>query len=248
MKPRLLFVHTLASLVDVFNRLAGRRLPSVERLHIVDEPLLERVRRRGALAPEDSERLRRHVEMAGDIGAGAVLVTCSTISPCVDQIRRKAGIPVLKIDEAMIAEALARGKRIAILATNHATLEPTHQAVLAEAARAGKQVQTELILVEDALDALRSGDLARHDSLIAKAALELIPRAGVVMLAQASMARAIDTIPANQRATVLSSPHLALAALAALFRPPSPPPAENAGESCTASTARQDTGKPGTNA
>lgn len=223
MKPKLLFVHTLASLVDVFNRLAGRLLPSVERIHIVDEPLLERVRRRGALAPEDSERLRRHVEMAGDIGADAVLVTCSTISPCVDQIRRKAGIPVLKIDEVMIAEALTRGDRIAILATNHATLEPTHQAVLAEASRAGKQLQTELILVEDALDALRSGDLPTHDRLIAKAVSELIPRADAVMLAQASMARAVDAIPPDQRAKVLSSPHLALASLAALFRPAAPP-------------------------
>ena len=166
MKPKLLFVHTLASLVDVFNRLAGRLLPSVERIHIVDEPLLERVRRRGALAPADSERLRRHVEMAGDIGADAVL---------------------------------------------------------AEASRAGKQLQTELILVEDALDALRSGDLPTHDRLIAKAASELIPRADAVMLAQASMARAIDAIPPDQRAKVLSSPHLALASLAALFRPAAPP-------------------------
>jgi Asp/Glu/hydantoin racemase len=208
---RLVLVHTISPLLGVFNQLGAELLPGVELMHVLDEPLLERVRQRGHLSPNDSARLQTHVAVAQETGADAVLVTCSTVSPCVDDVRPEVGIPVMKIDEAMIAEAVAGGTRIGVVATNPTTLEPTRRLLQAQAEAAEKQIDVELVLVEGALPALLSGDGATHDKLVKQAVLELSGRVDVVVLAQASMARVMDVIPeADRRVPVLSSPHLAL--------------------------------------
>ena len=207
----LALIHTITPLIDLSTRLCGELLPGVPLKHILDEPLLERVLRRGHLAPEDAARLHTHVAMAEQIGASAVLVTCSTISPCVDDVRPQARIPVVKIDEAMIAEAVSTGTRIGVVATNATTLEPTRRLLEAQAHGSGKQIETELVLVEGALSALLSGDGTTHDALIKQATLEMAQRADVVVLAQVSMARVLDVLPqAERRVPILSSPHLVL--------------------------------------
>jgi aspartate/glutamate racemase len=207
----LILVHTVPLLLDVFNKLGEELLPGVQLMHILDEPILEQVRQRGHLAPEDSARLGTHVTAAEQIGAHAVLLTCSTISPCVDDIHSKAGIPVVKIDEAMIAKAVAEGSKIGVVATAASTLEPTRQLLQTQADTIGKEIEIELVLVENALPALLDGDGATHDHLVKAAALELAQRVDVVVLAQASMARVLDVIPeAERQVPILSSPHLAM--------------------------------------
>ncbi len=211
MSNKLTLIHTVAPLIGVFNKLGAELLPGVQLMHILDEPLLEQVRQRGGLAPEDAVRLQTHVALAEKIGAGAVLVTCSTISPCVDDVRPTAGIPVIKIDEAMVADAVERGARIGVVATAATTLEPTLRLLQARAAAQDKKIETELLLVEHAIAALLSGDGATHDRLVKQAALDLARRVDVVILAQASMARVLDVIPeAERNVPILSSPHLAL--------------------------------------
>ena len=211
MAGKLVFVHTVSPLLGVFSKLGAELLPGVELKHILDEPMVERVRRRGNLAPEDGLRLQSHVAVAEDTGADVVLVTCSTISPCVDDVRPHARIPVLKIDEAMIAEAVASGARLGVVATSATTLEPTRQLLQAEADRSGKRTQVELVLVDGALPALLNGDGATHDRMVKQAVLELARRVDVVLLAQASTARVLDVISEAERPVpILSSPHLAL--------------------------------------
>lgn len=220
MAKTLVLVHTVPPLLPVFSKLGAELLPGVRLMHILDEPLLERVRQRGRLTTADSARLQEHIAMAQEVGAAAVLVTCSTISPCVDDIRPQAVIPVLKIDEAMIAQAVERGEKIGVVATAPTTLEPTRQALEAQAARLGRLVETRLILVEHAMSALLTGDGETHDRLVKAAVLGLAPQVDVVVLAQASMARVLEIMPQAERPLpILSSPHLALEALRHLLSP-----------------------------
>jgi Asp/Glu/hydantoin racemase len=122
-----------------------------------------------------------------------------------------AGIPVIKIDEAMVAEAVEHGSRIGVVATAPTTLEPTRHLLQARAAARDKKIEIELILVEHAIAALLSGDGTTHDRLVKQAVLDLARRVDVVVLAQASMARVLDVIPTAERSVpILSSPHLAL--------------------------------------
>lgn len=214
---RLVLVHTVPPLIEVFTRLAGELLPGVSLLHVLDEPLLEHVRAAGGIGPADVARLAAHVDEAAAVGAGAVLVTCSTVSPAVDSVRPTAPLPVLKIDEAMVAEAVRLGTRIGVVATNRTTLEPTRSLLEAEAARAGRPVTVAMRFVEGALPALLAGDGAAHDRLVTDAVTNLAPQVDVVVLAQASMARVLAALDPALPAPVLASPLLALQQVAALF-------------------------------
>ncbi len=207
----LVLIHTVSPLLDVFDKLGAALLPGVQLMHILDEPLLEFERQRERPASEISARLQTHVAMAEQVGADVVLVTCSSVSPNVDDVRLEASIPVVKIDEAMIAQAITEGSQIGVVATAASTLEPTRQLLQSQAGVSGKKIEIELALVENALPALLSGDGAAHDNLVKKAVLELAQRVDVVVLAQASMARVLKVIPkAERKVPILSSPHLAL--------------------------------------
>jgi hypothetical protein len=86
MEKRLVMVHTVSPLVEVFNRLGAILLPGVKLFHILDEPLLEQVRLLAGLQLEQITRLQAHIDAAQSIHASAVLVTCSTLSPALDQV------------------------------------------------------------------------------------------------------------------------------------------------------------------
>jgi aspartate/glutamate racemase len=224
MAKRLVMIHTVAPLVEVFTRLAKELLPDVQTFHVLDEPLLEQARQHSSLRfgvgsdrVDGISRLNEHISAALDIGADAVLVTCSTVSPYLDEIPKP--IPILKIDEAMIENAVAQGQRIAVLATNPKTLEPTRAALEAQAAAAGKNVAVRMVLVEGAFSAFLSGSMTEHDRLVKAAVQAESADADLIVLAQASMARVLDTIPVEERLLpVLTSPHTALERVRAVLQ------------------------------
>ncbi len=210
MDKRLVLVHTMPPLVEVFAELCAELLPGVKVFHILDEPILEYVRLSGGFDSEVISRLMMHVDMAGRIGAGAVLVTCSTLSPSVSKLR--STIPVFRIDEGMVEQAVGSGTRIGVVATNPTTLEPTRKALLNQAALLGKQITIEMVLVENALPALLQGDGTLHDRLVIEAIDRLSERVDAIILAQASIARVLEALPeAQRRVLILTSPHTALA-------------------------------------
>jgi aspartate/glutamate racemase len=207
----LVLIHTVLPLVDVFKKLCMQKLAGVQTLHILDEPLLKSIQNRGSLDEEDSVRLLTHVLIAEKVNADVVLVTCSTVSPLVDNIRQNVNVPVLKIDDAMIAAAVDEASSIGVVATNRTTLEPTRQALEDQANNINKKIETKMVLVENALHALFRGEGEVHDRKVKDAVVSLSKGVDLVVLAQASMARVLDAIPENERKVpILSSPYLAL--------------------------------------
>ncbi len=211
MKQKLAFIHTVPSLVGLFNDLSKELLPDVEVFHIADEMLLKVVLAQGGLSPFIFQRVAEHAVAAERAGATMIQCTCSSISPCVDASRPLVGVPVLKIDEPMVNAALAIGSRIGIAATAPTTLKPTTDLVQARAAAIGVTVQVESVLCEGAYDALFSGNPQKHDQIVSDVLRGLMTRNDVIILAQASMARVAQAIPVEeQRVPILSSPRLAM--------------------------------------
>jgi len=209
---RLVFLHTMVSIVAQFTALAREVLPpDVESVHIVDEILLRVVLAEGRLTPFVYQRVCEDVVAAERAGAHAVQLTCSSISPCADVARTMVSIPVLKVDEPMIDRALSMGGRIGVIATASTTLKPTTDLVKSRAQMLGKLVKVEAVLCDDAYAAFFSGDLPKHDRIVLKALTELMPRNDVILLAQASMARVAEANPPQtQFVPILSSPRLAV--------------------------------------
>ena len=219
MPKKVAYLHTVSSLIGLFNDLSRELLPAgTEVFHIADEMLLKTVMAQGGLSPFIYQRVAENVVAAERAGAAAVQVTCSSISPCVEAVRPLVGIPVLKIDDPMIEKALALGKRIGVAATAPTTLKPTAELVQARAAAKKVQVKVDSVLAEGAFAALSSGDTATHDRLVAETLRVLMARNDVVILAQASMARVAAAIPPEeQKVPILSSPRLAVETLAGLL-------------------------------
>ena len=208
---RLALVHTVAGLVAPFRELAVELMPEVETFDIVDETLLRDATTEARVSLDTARRLFAHLAAAERHGAHAILVTCSSMGGAVDAARAFAGVPLLRVDQAMAEQAVARGSRIGVLATLRSTLEPTGELVRRTARDAGRDVEVREQVAEGAFEALRDGDTERHDELVRTALRQVLGWADVVVLAQASMARVIDSLEPHERETpILSSPRLGM--------------------------------------
>lgn len=203
---RVCLLHTVPSLPPVFAELVAREVGDLDVRHIVDENLLADTIESGML-PRTRRRVAEHVAYAEESGAGAVLVTCSSIGGAAELARAYAGIPVFRVDEPMAVEAAATGATVGVLATLSSTLEPT-----AELIRRHTDAEVVTTVCPGAFQALRSGDTEAHDRIVADEARRLAADTGVLVLAQASMARAVRSVSVD--VPVLTSPESGVRQLA----------------------------------
>jgi Asp/Glu/hydantoin racemase len=217
-KKRLGLVHTSATLVPVFAQLCKEKLPGVNVFNIADDSLVKGIIAAGSLTPVIARRVASYLESAELAGADYIMVTCSSIGPAVEAGAKLIGVPVLRVDQPMADKAVATGKRIGVIATLQTTLEPTADLISRRAVLAGKRIQLTAKLCEGAFEALMAGDGATHDAKVAAALKELSQQVDVIVLAQASMARVVDTLkPEDKRVPILASPAIAVDYLATVL-------------------------------
>lgn len=208
-------IHTSATLVPVFQELCREYLEGVPVFNMVDDSLIKDVIARGELSPHTARRVVNQIGAAEAAGADFILVTCSSIGAAVEAAAPLTGVPVLRVDQPMTDLAVQSGSKIGVVATLPTTLEPTSDLVKRRAAKAGKEIELTSRLCEGAFDALMSGDAAGHDAMVAGALKELSEQVEVILLAQASMARVVETMPeADKRVPILASPLQAIKHLA----------------------------------
>jgi Asp/Glu/hydantoin racemase len=163
----------------------------------------------------------QYARFAEEVGADAILEACSSIGEVVEKARPLLSIPILRIDEAMAEKAVALSTtvalgttggdtRIGVAATLATTLRPTLALLQEKATAAGKKVAFEPLLVSAAYQKLLSGDKTGHDQTLADALTTLAANVDLVVLAQASMARVVPSLPAEIQGQFLSSPRLAM--------------------------------------
>lgn len=203
---RIALLHTGAVNIAPFGALTRAHWPGVETLNLLDDKIVADLRTTRASSVE--ERLRDLVGTAKAAGADAVLLTCSSISEYAAGLGEAAGIPVLRVDEAVADAAVAAGRRIAVIATLPTTLGPSVRLVRERAALAGADPEVSEVLVEGAFEAVAAGDTATHDRLVGEAVVRAAATADVVVLAQASMATAAQAVCVS--IPVLTSPEPAV--------------------------------------
>ena len=219
MAKQIAFIHTSPSVIPTFKALADELLPRASIFNMVDESLLCDIIREKGCPPITARRLVGHVLSAEQAGADYILVTCSSMGRAVEASRVICGATVLRVDEPMAVEAVRIGGRIAVIATLPSTMAPTLDLIRSCAATKGKTIELAGELVEGAFDAVISGDGATHDRLVGSALKELARRSDVIVLAQASMVRVVDSLaPGDKPIPILSSPRLAVQHLATLLK------------------------------
>ena len=211
-------IHTSATLVPVFQQLCAQYLPGVQVFNIVDDSLIKNVISSGELTPATARRVVEYAGSAEAAGAEFIMYTCSSIGPAVETAATLSGVPVLRVDQPMADLAVQTGSRIGVIATLPTTLAPTSDLVRRRAQAAGKTIELTSKLCEGAFEALMSGDTATHDKMVADALKEMSSKVDVIVLAQASMARVVDSLDEKDKTVpILSSPKIAVQHLATIL-------------------------------
>ncbi|MCM2253911.1 MAG: aspartate/glutamate racemase family protein [Ramlibacter sp.] len=205
---RVALIHALSHSVAPINEAMARDWPRAVRMNLLDDSLSADLATGGGLDTAMHDRFQRLAQYAIDCGSRAILFTCSAFGPCIDAVaRRHATVPVLKPNEAMIADAAALGTRVGLVATFGPTLVSMPPEFPAT-------VQLECALADGALAALDAGDARLHDDRVVQAALRLARAGcGAIALAQFSMARARPRVAAETGLPVLTTVDSAVAAL-----------------------------------
>lgn len=208
---RISLIHALPHSIVPINSSLARLWPEVARQNLLDDSLsADLAANDGALDEAMHVRFETLASYAVTTGAQAILFTCSAFGTSIERAARlHPSIPVLKPNEAMIAEAVATGQQVGLIASFAPTLVSMPPEFPSDA-------QPLCALVAEAMTALNAGDTALHDQQVVAAAQRLKAQgAGVIALAQFSMARTRDAVAAGTGLPVFTTPDSAVRLLKA---------------------------------
>jgi Asp/Glu/hydantoin racemase len=213
--PRIALIHALPESLGPANAAMAALWPEAQRFNLADDSLAPDLAAAGRITPAITQRFLDLATYAVGTGANGILFTCSAFGISIDACKKALPIPILKPNEAALDEALDAGTAIGILATFGPTIASMTQELEVAAKARGKTVSIYSVLADGALAALKAGDGARHDQLIAAAAAPLA-HVDALILGQFSMARAAAAIPAAKKRRVITTPESAVRKLRAL--------------------------------
>jgi Asp/Glu/hydantoin racemase len=199
-------VFTAQSIVESIKQMFAELVPDCRVISIIEDALIQDVIREGQVTPAIARRLVRYYLAAQDTGADLIFNTCSSIGDVAIMARSLVSIPIVKIDDAMAAEAVRTGARVGVLATLPTTLAPTVRLVKAQAEKAGRTVSVVEGLAKGAYEALVAKQPEKHDQMVTAAAEQVATQVDVIVLAQGSMARMDAALAKRTGKPVLSSP------------------------------------------
>ena len=212
MPIRIALIHAVVPAMAPVAEAFRQQWPQALLSNILDDSLSRDREDEGDLTPAMTGRIRTLADYAAGNGAAGILFTCSAFGPAIAAAAADLPIPVLKPNEAMFAAALGVGRRIGMLATFAPSVASMEEefARMAEAAGVPAAIQT--CCVPGAMAALKAGDEAEHDRLLAEAAPRLAG-CDTVLLAHFSTSRAAAAVEAALGRPVLTAPGSAVTRL-----------------------------------
>jgi Asp/Glu/hydantoin racemase len=208
--PRIALIHAVTVAMQPIQDAFASGWPEARLMNLLDDSLSPDRAKSDALTAEMSGRIAELGRYALRCGADGILYTCSAFGPAIAAFSATTNVPVLKPNEAMFTQALSLGKQIGMLATFGPSVASMNEEF--EEAAAGSGARIEIILIEEAMRALKQGDTDSHNRMLAEAAPRL-SHCDVIMLAHFSTSRALKAVGQVVKIPVLASPDSAVAAL-----------------------------------
>jgi Asp/Glu/hydantoin racemase len=204
---RIALIHALSHSIIPINTSFKQIWPAAQLMNLLDDSLSADLASNGkGLDVAMHERFMKLGTYAVNTGCDGILFTCSAFGSCIEAVAKAyPNIPVLKPNEAMIAQAIDLATKLAGDAKPQAltlglisSFAPTLESMPKEFP---SSIKLQTALVTKAMDALNAGDTAVHDRLVVEAAIALkTAGVGAIALAQFSMARARSMV---EQATLL---------------------------------------------
>lgn len=206
---RIALIHATTIAIEPIRTELAAGWPGVDAVNILEDSLSPDREKVMGLTPDLTARIAALTDYATLIGSKAVLYTCSAFGPAIEAAAKTASIPVLKPNEAMYEAAIHAGGRVALLYTFAPAGTGMIEEFRRQSAAMGRTTTMDAILVEDAIDAVRAGNVEVHNRLVADAA-EKLKGYDAIMLAHFSTARAMTAVRQRTRIPVISSPEAAV--------------------------------------
>lgn len=217
MTAAIAFLHTSDSHIPTFSQLLAEADPSLEATHVVRADLLAQAQRVGADDAVLVQQVQQAMADAAAAGPALVVCTCSTIGGVAERTPTGGRFSAMRIDRAMADRAVMQGPRILVVVALQSTLTPTTQLIAESAAALGRQAEVLPLWVQGAWAHFERGDRAAYVAAVAEAVRGAADQADVVVLAQASMAPAQQSLQ-DLSVPVLASPALGVAAIVERLR------------------------------
>ena len=209
MAARIVLLHATPIAMAPIQSAFAENWPDAEIVNLLDDGLTIDRAREDCLSEKMIERFVTFGKYGYDMGADGILVTCSAFGPAIDRLIKALPIPVLKPNEAMFRAAIAKGAKIGMLATFGPSVPTMTDEFDEFIAAGGKPASLRTVLVEKAIDLLRSGDADTHNRLVGERAPEL-EDCDAIMLAHFSTSRAAASVRAVVTKPVMTAPHAAV--------------------------------------
>ncbi len=206
---RVALIHAVTVAMAPVHDAFARLWPQAECFDLLDSSLSIDRERDGELTAAMRRRIATLAAYAFNTGAAGILFTCSAFGEAIEAAAADLPIPVLKPNEAMFEAALAAGRRIGMLATFGPSVAGMENEFRQLAVARDAVASIETVCVEPAMAALKAGDGASHDRLLAAAAPRLA-KCDALMLAHFSTARAEAAVRDTVPCPVLTAPGAAV--------------------------------------
>lgn len=207
---KIVMIHTSPVSLNDLKGLCKEIIPDVEMVNIIDDSLLEEVKKNNGPIPGIIKRMCSYVQCADSLEPDLIFNQCSSVGEVFDIAKKQTSRMTLKVDEPMAEKAVELGSKIAVIATVASTMKPSCNLVRTKAKEAGKDVVVDEFLVDGALDILmKEKNQEKHNQLC----LETIRKAAVdhdvIVLAQGSMTVLLPYLTEFEK-PVLTSPRMAI--------------------------------------
>jgi Asp/Glu/hydantoin racemase len=216
MPKRIFLVHPTPLAMPPVDEAFKRLWPSAQVLNLLDDSLYADVGADGELTPALYARVENLLRHAQNSGADGIVFSGSTFGPAVEAGRKAIKVPVLRIEEAMMDEAVARGGSILLVCTQKRAMPVVRATLDGAARRAGKTPTIAELWVAGARDAINANDSARHDRLIVDQVAAAVDY-DTVVLGMISMAPARAAMSPALAAKTLTSGEAAVARMRRLL-------------------------------
>lgn len=165
-----------------------KKLPGIRVTYITDDTVLADVRDAGTPTKAVIERTILYTMAAEKAGADLILFSCSTMGDVAEICQKFSSVPVVRIDEPMAREAVSLGSKIALISTLMTTQAPSRRLIERLGREAGKEMQINSVVQQEAWEALTEGDTKRHNEILLEEIRKLDTMGyDAIVMAQVSM-------------------------------------------------------------
>jgi Asp/Glu/hydantoin racemase len=186
--------------------------PEAETIHLLDETLLDLFRQDGGLSIRSRRKALQMALTAQDAGVNGILVTCSSLSPAVDEMRPFLTIPIVKIDEPMVEHVIQSAETIALIASAEAVLKSVDPLVQSKSRQLNRQVSLRRVILSDLWPLLQK-DASSFYREVGKACTQAAKECQAVIITQVSMAPSREYVSAEVRNRIYAAPEYAVGAI-----------------------------------